>query len=546
MHTALRLVLAVLGLVLVGVGLTAAVIVGDDDTVFTEPTAVDTGGTPIATVPDLFSYRGLDLTVRASSPGGVFLATGNPVDVADYLEGRAFYEVEEITRTGPRGESLDVEREPVEVAPEKATFWSDAEQGDGTRSLTLAVDGQPDRVIVAPLGKGPVTLSFGATLDGLFALAVAVAILGLALLLLAIFLVIRARRRRASHSVAAAPDEARTAQPLARVAVLALVVPLVGCGSVPERVDYEAPTKAALTEAEVPAMLADYDKRNNAAIKAAQGPRFDTSKWQDADAGPLLDADVFSTFYDSVVKEKGRSIPLEHDGEGVLAGQFAEYPMWAIVPTDTSYAADRLNKQTPKEKREDDRYVSLSLFTRESAVAGWRQALRSSVEVGDVPTAVDDAQILTGRDLVDVKEAVARQQRFLETGKGSWPADETTQGLRSDIVEAEKVDHIARAFYTIAPLNDETHRLFALEVEGGVLALASYAVRFHQHARPGNTIFWKAPYDAIRTHGSERDLVIPRVATTAILVPDEGSATPLGTTWREILTSSSDGIAAGR
>lgn len=543
MRTVLRLVLAVLGLVLCAVGVTAAVVVGSDDTVFNEPAAIDTGRTPLATVPDLFSYRDLDLTVRASSPDGVFLATGSSVDIADYLDGRAFYEVEEVTRSGLRGEALDVDREPVEVAPEKATFWTTTEQGKGTRSLSLTIDGQADRVVVAPLGEGPVTLSFGVTIDGLFELAAAVAVVGMVLLLLAVFLVIRARRRRAMSPQPVDQPTRADAAPLARVAALALVVALAGCGSLPEKVAYERPTKVALTESEVPAMLADYDKRNYEANRAADAPRYDSSRWQMADTGVLLDAELFNTFSASVFKSKDRSLRFERKGNGLLAAEFDAYPMWAIVPTEARAAGE---KQTPDQRREDEKYVTASLFTREAAAADWKLATSVDVEAADMPEPLAEPDAATREDIGAAREAVAALRRSVETRELALVPARMRRSMREVAADDERLDYIARAFFTTAPLADESQRLFVLPVKGGVLAISSFALRYHEMTTSTSTAHWVPPYDDLRTGGSGEELVTSFIATAATYVPSSGQPRVLGMAAREILTSSANGVPAVR
>lgn len=537
MRTLLRLVLAVLGLLLAVVGTTAAVIVGSDDTVFNKPATIDPGGRPIATVPGLFSYDNLEVTARASSPEGVFIATAHPVDLDDYLGQRAFYEIEQITRTGIVGDSLEVsaDREAVEVAAAKATFWTDVEQGDGTRSLALDAGSRTNRVVVAALGDGPVDISFGATIEGLFTAAVAVAVVGVLILLLALFASLRARRRRHTSASEVAVGARPTASvPLARIAALALVVPLAGCGSIPEHVAYEKPAKVALTEAELPAMLADYDQRNNAAIKAARGPRFDAGQWHLADVGPVLETDLFSTFEASVLKEKRRNSLSDLTGEGVYSGQFDAYPMWAIVQAESSAPGT----QSKKERRADELNVELSLFTRESAASDWLKAVEAEAVRAKLPETATDASVVTGRALEVVRKAIGQQRRFIETGRGTWPADKATKEVRKQLVSAQKNGGANYRLITDS-LSDETHGLFAVEVEGGVLALATYAVRFHIRTT-AERITWAAPYDQIRASVSDQELVIPHLATTAIYVTDDGKATPLGTTHREISSTSSD------
>lgn len=55
-----------------------------------------------------------------------------------------------------------------------------------------------------------------------------------------------------------------------------------------------------MTVGQAQQLLADYDKRNNAAIKAANPPTFDTSVWKKADTGPVLESDEYWTRHEQL------------------------------------------------------------------------------------------------------------------------------------------------------------------------------------------------------------------------------------------------------
>ena len=76
---------ALLALLVLASGASVAAFVGSDDTVFNRPAELGEDGRPVLTDPDLLAYEGVTVTLRASAPGGVFIGTAHPVDVADYV-----------------------------------------------------------------------------------------------------------------------------------------------------------------------------------------------------------------------------------------------------------------------------------------------------------------------------------------------------------------------------------------------------------------------------------------------------------------------------
>ena len=118
-------IVALAALLVMGAGAAVAGFVGSDDTVFNRPTELGEDGRPILTAPDLLAYDGITVTLRASAPGGVFIGTAHPVDVADFVGDSSRIRLTNVTRTGVTSE--DVGSKPP-VQPAEADFWTSLDE----------------------------------------------------------------------------------------------------------------------------------------------------------------------------------------------------------------------------------------------------------------------------------------------------------------------------------------------------------------------------------------------------------------------------------
>ena len=326
-------IVALLAFLLMAAGTAAAGFVGSDDTVFNRPTQLGEDGRPLLTAPDLLAYEGVTVTLRASAPDGVFIATAHPVDVADFVGDSARIRLTSVTRTGVVAEDVG---SGDRVEPAEADFWTASMSGTGVEELTLDRDTSANQWVIAPVGGvGPTTVSFGITVDGLFTWALVAAATGALVLLLCVELLLRSRRKPrppvAEHPTAAdriaafVPDEAHRPAPAAgkrkahrAFLAVALSLSLAGC-TVEDLLPTKrqatdlATTKVALTKAELPSLLASYDQRLRTAIEAARPPRYRSTKWRLADRGPALESDLFGTRVGKLTSLGRRSVPT-HDG----------------------------------------------------------------------------------------------------------------------------------------------------------------------------------------------------------------------------------------
>lgn len=530
----LRILTALAGLLLLGVGAGVAGWVGSDDTVFTQPQAVGRDGRPVLTSPGLLTVDGFvgsrtRVTIRAEAPRGVLLATAHPVDVADYLGDAAHVRVEGLTTSGV--ETRDVAGGPLPDHAEEAGFWTRALVGEGAQELSLGSD-QAGQWLIAPRGgAGPTTLSLGATLPGLHRAALLTAGVGVLLLVVAAELWLRARRRsarpprpegrrRASGGRTAPRTRGggrRAARPGAAsvAATAALVLLASGCSAVDAVQPHEhaVPAKVALVPEELPALLASYDARHNAALEAAGPPRHDASRWRLAERGAALEEDLFASRWAALTGARGL-VRRRHTGVAVYAAEFDRYPMWAIVAArPQGWAASR---------------VEVMLVTRASVLSPWLVHAGVPVRTGDLPAAGEAAPVPGDREVRAMARARDAWSRAVTGEEGL--ADDVTGRWRADTAALAAgrlfTGHRVRAAPFDAPLR-------VLRVEDGLLALMTLRVQTTLTGRPRLQVRWREPWDRLR--GSSRGrLLLSHLATGLVLVPDEGEPRLLGSAFREV------------
>lgn len=177
MRRLLRVVCLVVGLLLTAAGAVGAALVGSDDVYLLE--ARSAGAAPgqlVATHPDLTSWQGVDLVVRAESAGGAVLAVGSAADVDAYLERTGHRLVTGLGSDGLDARTVDGPAPALPVA--RVDDWSAVASG-GAPELTVRLDGRPVRVLAAPLDPtATVDLAFGVHVAGAFVLLVVTSVVG--------------------------------------------------------------------------------------------------------------------------------------------------------------------------------------------------------------------------------------------------------------------------------------------------------------------------------------------------------------------------------
>jgi len=533
MGRVLRVLLTLAGVLLLAVGGGAAAYIGSDDTVFNQAADVGADGRPVVTVPDLFSYDDLKLTVRASAPKGVFLGTANGVDIADYTKDAPYFELVGLKRSGVSGSDHAGKAEKLPVPPAKADFWTDQVSGTGTQTLSQTVDGlAPPRFVIVPVGgQGPTTVSFGATIDGLFVAALAVAAAGLFLLLLALGWMLFSRHRRnarrrqpvmPAQNYPKAPIYRRLAVPV----VLSGLLVTSGCGTLPAKVDYVPPTKVALTSAELPALWKSLDQRLKKAARKAGPKKYDASHWSYAVSGPMLEADLRNTMYDELTSAKKGQKPAHHTGLSVYSGQFDSYPMWALVtmsiPLPASQSASGL--------------VGLAVVTRESSTSPWLWHSGIDVPHTELPELVEPTPV----PAAITKKAsglAASLMKYWRTGKkpDDLALDDVLPAPLASAHHFEKRSYIANARLKPAYFGHGDGKPRVVTVKDGYLVVVDFAITTIVTGKKGSRLYWKKPFDQLNQTVGSTKLTSKVVVSTALMIPDAGVTSVLGTSIDDVL-----------
>lgn len=516
-----RTLLGSTGLLLLLGGAAGSAYVGPDDTVLLEPQAVDApAGTPAVSTPELLSYRDLVLVVRAESAGEVFLGAGNPVDIESVVSGVQHFRVTGVERDALLGTTTSVDAPQPLPDLGAMTGWQETSAGTGAQQVEVDLDGTPTQLLAASTDQDPFTLQFGVRLGGLFWTLLAVAGVGAGLVLLAVLVHRRARRERSPEK----PDETDASQtraveharPLSRTA--ALVVPallLSGCAWVPQQVEPTVPTTVAMTADELAPALEDYDRRNNAAIKAASPPEFDAAAWLDVHSGPLLNQTTYSTVLDDLLRSKQRGKRVIHEPVEVYSPTFTTYPVWTLVTSRTS------------DPGEDE--VNLSVFTQESAAAPWMRRTTAAVPEADLPAATDPQPAPNGGREAEV--LVNRLGAFLQGRRvPGLQVDRNARELRRDFTDPKRREDTVRGYrLSILRTTESEDELRVVAVDGGRLAVAVRHVRLTYLANKGRELRWNPGYDQVNGRsaaGIHRDYNLIAVMS----LPDDGVPQVLSTT----------------
>jgi len=518
--------LSALGVVLLLLGAAGAALVGSDDTVLLADTRAGQGSA--YTSPSLLSVRGVDVVVAARAErGDVLVAAGHPVDVADVVDGVATLRID---RVRP-GAVVGVDQKGGDLPALDRVEWLGSRSGPGRQMLVHPVGDVPPQVVVASARRAPVTVEIGFRYPGAFLLCLGVAVVGSLLLVLA--WLGRRRHRRRQHRrrqragagvpVGSGNTAARARTPL-RAAALALTGALVvaGCAGLPAPVEAGAPLKQALRSDQVAAMWADYDVRNNAAIAAARPPRYDATGWAEADVGPALAAEEWSTAYARAARSRKRSTPRATTGTWASAPLFSTYPMHALSDREVTAVGEK------EEKGARDQ-TGVALVQRDAATQPWRLRAEVTVptaELPDLPEVVEPATPVQRRQADLVVEAV---DAYLETGR--TPTTLSPGGLRriaraiaADRKRMKELDRDGEVRVHLTDVDDTPTPIWP--TGGGAVVVVERHLTFvssFSHDGWG----WKGPWAQVRTDNGS-DLMSSRAVTALVEVPTDGTPRVLG------------------
>jgi hypothetical protein len=575
-----RILLTTVGVVILAVGACAAWLVGPDDTVVVGETEF-TGGTAY-TAAGLFTMENLSVVVSAEAQEGeVFVGAAHPVDVTDVVAGHDAFRISQVS-IGSLAGAPDAGEEPV--PDPRGLDWFDSASGAGEQTLAYPIDGMSPQFLIYSPDGAPVTASIGFTVDGTFLVCVAVAALG-ALVLIGGWLLTRRRRPAKDRSQADAPADEKaagqaddtaageadvqgrdgagnppsgapesprtTAGPSLRRAAVALgagalILPLGACAALPEIPEQMAPsetTKVAVTADDVDELWADYDERNNAAIKAAGAPDYDAAAWKTADVGVLLAGDEYITTYnradsrtDEGTKDEEEPVTLTTAGEWVSSPAFDTYPMWALVHSEVTSSADE--DEDEADEGEPAKFTYAAVVVKAAADAPWKVRNRLSVPVEYVDELPEVAATPTEEQLATVDEVVDAMDAYFRTGKKPKALGDISglEFVRSSIAEDGDEDWSKDASWSMRSALFDDSSIHVIPTDD-----ALYAVIDHRHTSrltfpSRNSPYWNPPADAVNgTSGSV--LTRDRASTILVRIPTDGAADGRGGYLRPLIAA---------
>lgn len=530
---AARILAGIIAVVLVVVGAAVATLLGPDDTWGGEPTALPDDAAPIvATAPRLLNVAGVDLVVRATAAEGeAFVGAGHPVHVQDYLGEVTRTEITGLSADGIGGsQQLAGERDYPTAPPSQLDVWDEQAQGSQAAIEVRLTQDAPVQVAALPAtAKGATPqVGIGYKLPGAFVAGVVTALVGL--LLLAVMILWGRRARRAVANRAEAPSVERPAeQPAApvslsrsatRVAVVGTLAVLAAGCTLPQEVDHgDSSGVVPLEQADVQAMLDDYDVRNNAAIKKSRTG--DGSLWSTADTGPFLAQDelVARTNAFDKPKNKPKSTPFSHEGGRLYASVQQQYPLWSAVEVKPS-------------KPDKDGAELLYVYERSHAADPWKASSSVWLDEGlPTPLPADKAKP-SSQDLVRAEEIDGQLESWVEKGEsGGLVIDDGMKGARRELHKKVKgVERMADSAGTWGGSSrgeDDTVR--AIRVEEGLLVLSELEWENRRYLKVGWT--WTPSKREKAIYGNRANANVSTrhcSLVVATLVPDAGTARVLG------------------
>lgn len=394
MGAAVRALAYVAGTLLVAGGSTMAAYVGPDDTIdigsHTVPKKAT--GLAVATHPEITRFVGINMLVRAEAPSGVWIGSSHRVDTASLLAGVRHYEISRMALNTIDGRMVqgDEVGNRRALRPRQLVGWRDEAYGDadtGFAEVVVELDGTPTDVVAVPDRRDErITLTIGVAWEGLFRIQLAVAGIGLLLILLGVFGSWRARRR---------PPQAPPPKPPK------------GPTSSGERMqvrytDFDShPTSSQPTSSErivdpapaAPRTARPLGRRLPTPVAVPLALVLLLVLNSCASPGPAQ-APTESDPAQRIAMSLPEAAELVSDPVAVHAGEFASYPMWALV----EFGEPR----------------RLRLFTRESFRSHWRPG--GTVRAADVPAPVQPPRD-PGRQVTrQAERALAAVAEFWTTG----------------------------------------------------------------------------------------------------------------------------------
>ena len=310
-------------------------------------------------------------------------------------------------------------------------------------------------------------------------------------------------------------------QATALVGLLAVCSTLVACGADSSIAEEDQPI---LTEKSVVAVWKDYDKRNNAALVKTGPPSYDSTAFEVADIGPILDQDVTSVQLDEIDRGK-RGKPFSHT------------PRTLYAPAkDAGFALSTLVTSRDKDKANE----SLTSILPVGDPVTWKMEMSVQVPRKDLPRPLEPGLRSTAS-----KADVERAGEVVTSISEYWRTHRKPTGIAlagatyADWVKSHaefsksKYDVSSEAVPEGIPTTPGAGKaLRVVRAKGGLLVLVTVRVRNIIESREkGITVNWKGiPGKLYGTKPAKRTWA-QWSASLAISVPDKGRPTVLGGTY---------------
>ncbi|GGU11057.1 hypothetical protein [Nocardioides albus] len=550
--TLAAIVLGLLGAPLLLVGSGLAIATGPDDVMVGKETPIAQGAA--YSTPEAFAFDQLPVTVRVQGSGETYIGVGNPVDVLDVVEDTNAVEIAKTPLTRVSGTAGS--GEPVPDAS-GAPWWHESVSGTGTQELKVTLAGEPVSFLAASRNGTPIKLSFGYRLDGLFATALVGAGLGTLLVLGAVLLLRAGRGRRdqweppqmppvryAPHALMGAiptaptvavpsgpvpgpaqrppaPGLYRRLRTAAGIGVLGLG--LAGC-SMPASVELATASKVSMQKKAVDEVIADWNKRNNKAIKANQPGKWKAEAWAEADSGPVLAKDQLASAAGKGFDLQDRAPTWVAVPGRVWSVQLSEYPMWAVVEVEVK--GDKKAKLT-----------RMAVYEQQDALSPWKVRSSLAVRKKVVPPEIEGAAPASPEAMKQVQDLAGKIDAYLEKprkGKKRIAGLGGSKALAdpgSDIAAYAADMGVDMVKTTAEPFDETSTRV--VQTPDGVLAILDFTVDSTVGGQDGEWE-WNPPYDEFRSRAG-KNLSIRTAVTVALTVPNQGDPTVIGVDYGEIM-----------
>lgn len=500
-------VLATAGSALVTFGVFVAVLIGPQEWVESPPRLVNSQDGVVFTNYGLLSYS-LPVRIAATADGApAFVGLAHSIDAEDYLSG--------VKATGISGFSplglTSYHRSgttKLPTAPQRLDFWKMKASGAGRQIIEGTFAGQPVVAFISTADgtSKPLSVSIGVRLVGAFAISIAAATVGALLLLASGWHWHRRRTQptrpdsppRLPNDLAQSSAKASPQRVLKRSSGLILggvvLFSAAGC-SAASAVPHSVPlpprsqlTRDSLEGVNLAALSVDYDKRNNAAIKASRFPKYSAAEWAGADAGLLLGADRFSTTWDRITKVKRKPYSCTTAIKSSYRSAPAKaYPISIVVARTFSCG-----------KTKDTTY-EYAVFTRSHSYSPWLSAATASA--GKNLPSLGRAAPTT--DQTRAGAAATKQLlSYLKDGRRG------NLGVSASLHKWRAKQHKSEHWYTARwAARAVPHGTTTFSTRTGALTLVSVRITETFVAKKGEEILWRSPYDKIYQQTGSRHMI---------------------------------------